>query len=319
MQDASTYKWNGRDSDGLSLWLRLKGSNRCENYHQKLESAIGSWTVGPELGHYIMLLLTFRHNVNTDVQRYNGINFHHYELDLIDRIQIRVQQLCNTIVFKNHVNMSLFEGDSAFISVGVGPSHYSSDYVVTGPPDDRLKPDLRFIAEKMNLQCPPLPIAHKHEKKVFNDFYKTTPQCNDQTRTELAKLFLSKTNLVTIFPKLPSMIKSHETKWKKNSLIKLACTQMSAEFDKLLLEISDTTDDLPVNSTTNGNADIVHNIRADSAAALVDLHPPTNDIVQRDNDISSNLPKSPVLALNSKSRKQRRCTNHPICNSLAAD
>ena len=94
---------------------------------------------------------------------------------------------------------------------------------------------------------------------------------------------------------------------------------MSAEFDKLLLEISNTTDNLPVNSTTNENADIVNNIRADSAAALVDSHPPINNIVQRDNYISSNLPELPVLALNSKSRKQRQCANYPICNSLAAD
>ena len=106
---------------------------------------------------------------------------------------------------------------------------------------------------------------------------------------------------------------------EENSLIKLACTQMSADFDKLLLEISNTTDNLPVNSATNANSDIVNSIRADSAAALVDSHHPMNSIVQCDNDISSNFPELPVLALNSKSRKQRRCANYPICNSLAAD
>ena len=100
------------------------------------------------------------------------------------------------------------------------------------------------------------------------------------------------------------MIKSHETKWKKNLLIKLTCTQISTGFNKLLLEISNTTDNLPIISTTNANLDIVNSIRADSATALIDLHPPINSIVQCDNDISSNMPELPVLMLYSKSRKQ---------------
>ena len=58
----------------------------------------------------------------------------------------------------------------------------------------------------------------------------------------------------------------------ENSLIKLACTQMSIEFDKLLLEISSTINNLPANSSTNENTDIVNNNRVDSTVALVDLH-----------------------------------------------
>ena len=109
---------------------------------------------------------------------------------------------------------------------------------------------------------------------------------------------------MTIFSKLPSMIKSHETKWKKNLLIKLTFTQMSTDFGKLLLEISSTADNLSVHSTSNANSDIVNSLRADSAAALIDLHPPISSIAQRDDNISSNLPKLPNLVLNSKSRKQ---------------
>ena len=69
---------------GLSLWLRLKGSNRCENCHQKMESAIESWIVGPELVHHTMVMLNYRRNEIINAQRYNGINFYHHELNLID-------------------------------------------------------------------------------------------------------------------------------------------------------------------------------------------------------------------------------------------
>ena len=80
---------------------------------------------------------------------------------------------------------------------------------------------------------------------------------------------------------------------------------MSADFDKLLLEISNTADNLPVNSTNNENSGIVNSIRANSAVALIDLYPLISSIAQHDNDISSNLPELPVLMLNNKSRKQR--------------
>ena len=50
---------------------------------------------------------------------------------------------------------------------GIGPLHHSPEYVIIGSPDERLKHDLKFIASKMNVQCPPLPIAHKHKKKNF--------------------------------------------------------------------------------------------------------------------------------------------------------
>ena len=94
---------------------------------------------------------------------------------------------------------------------------------------------------------------------------------------------------------------------------------MSADFDKLLLETSNTADILPVNSTTNANSGIVNSIRANSNAALIDLHPLINSIAQHYDEISSNLPELPVLALNRKSIKQRWYANYPICNSLVAD
>ena len=91
---------------------------------------------------------------------------------------------------------------------------------------------------------------------------------------------------------------------KKNSLIKLACTQMSTELNKLLLEISNITDNFPVNSTTNKNSDNVNNTKANSAAAIVDLYALINNIAQCNNDVLSNLPELPVPVLNRKSRKQ---------------
>ena len=318
LEDASTYKWNGRDSNGLSLWLRLKGSVRCENYHQKMESAIGSWIVGAEMAHYILLVLTYRYNCKASVQRYNGMNFMHHEHHLIDRIQIKIQQLFNVVIHKNHVNASLMKLDPNFIAVGIGPLHYSSDYVASGAPNDKLKSDLCFIAKMMNIECPPLPMSHPHEKKLFNDFYRNNPHATDATRKELAKLFLSKTNHTTIFPKLPSMMKNYETKWKKATLIRVATKQMSTEYERLLAAISEPIDFIPSDGTSSNNMEIVNDVRQQSATELQATHPSlstpsTDDTNMPDvNEFTSN-------ATASTSRKNRKCANFPLCSSLAKD
>lgn len=322
LEDVSTYKWNGRDSDGLSLWLRLRGSNRCENYHQKMECAIGSWIVGPMLAHCILLILTYRYNANANVARCNGIDFHHYELDLIDRIQIRMQQLHNVIVFDNHVNSSLMQTDPTFISVGIGPLHYSSDFVAKGTPSDELKSDLRFIAEKMNVICPPLPIAHRDEKRIFNDFYKNNPTSTDTTRKQLAKIFLQKANYQTIFPKLPSMLKAHEKKWKKNSLIKLATDQMRENYEQLLSVLSEPIDHSGVANESN-NMSVLDNIRDKSRSTLKSNFPtaPSNDSanIQTANEITIDTShQGTSLTSASRSVANRKCSNFPYCQSLAS-
>ena len=78
---------------------------------------------------------------------------------------------------------------------------------------------------------------------------------------------------------------------------------MSAEFNKLLLDISHAIDNLPVNSTTNKNIDIIYNTRADSAVALVYLYHLINNIEQCKTDILINLSELSVLRFHSKSRK----------------
>ena len=55
--------------------------------------------------------------------------------------------------------------DPNFMPVCAKPFHYSPDYTVSSQADNRLSPDTRLIANKMNLQYSPLPIAHEHKKR----------------------------------------------------------------------------------------------------------------------------------------------------------
>ena len=91
LHDVSTFALNGYDKHGLKLWLRLKGSVSNENYHQKMKVAIGPWGIGAEQAHMIIVILTYRYNINAGTRRCGEHDFGHLWLDIVDRIQNRVQ------------------------------------------------------------------------------------------------------------------------------------------------------------------------------------------------------------------------------------
>ena len=103
-----------------------------------MEYTIGSWIVGLYLSHFIPLDLIYRYNINTNIRQCNNLNFGHYDLDLIDRIQICMHKLFNVVIFKDHINLSMVKTDPDFVSVGIGLLHYSLNYIKTRVSDNRL-------------------------------------------------------------------------------------------------------------------------------------------------------------------------------------
>jgi hypothetical protein len=106
--DVSLYQWDGVDKHGLNYWLRQRGSTRSELLHQKMKVAFGPHGVGVEVGHFLLLLVTYIFNVNTGVRRTRchdfGMPWHH----IIDRIQIRSIQIFGVDIFPRHENQSLW-------------------------------------------------------------------------------------------------------------------------------------------------------------------------------------------------------------------
>ena len=77
----------------------------------------------------------------------------------------------------------------------------------------------------MKVELPPLPVCGGREIGIFNKFMSENTKMDDRSRIKLAKLYKEKSDGIDIFPKLPSMIKSYEKTWERNSLIKLAKKQ----------------------------------------------------------------------------------------------
>ena len=171
-------------------------------------------------GHYLILLISYRFNVSTRVNRLGRHDFGHPYLHLIDRLQDRYQELFNILIYPRHRNLSRFKPVDGFVAIGVGPLSLDPEYVQQGEPLPVLKGDLHFMAERMKLECPPLPLAHKDEFKIFRHFIARNPKVTRSTLHNLAKEFKAKSNGQTVFPKLPCMLKVYCIKWKQNELIR---------------------------------------------------------------------------------------------------
>ena len=237
--DVALYQWDGKDKNGLNLWIRKRGSSRSENVHQSMRSAFGPWGVGPEIGHYLLLLVSYRYNVNTGIRRMGWVDFGIPWYHLIDRIQLRMIQLFEHDPFPNHTNQALFQPIKGFVAVGVGPLCYDDDFVEkSSEPHQALKGGLRFLAKRMKLRGPPLDLAHKEEFSFFNEFMKTKPRVNRQNWVELAKQFKAKANYVSIFPKLPSQLARHYVRWKANQEVILAKEMMKTSYYALLSKLA---------------------------------------------------------------------------------
>lgn len=212
--DVEMFQWDGTDSNGLNCWLRRRGSNRSENLHRQMRVAFGPHGVGAEVGHYLLLLLTYRYNVKTGIRRTDQYDFGMPYLYLIDRIQIRMVQLFDVDIFPKHKNLSLFKPLEGFVAVGIGELNYDERYVEKGEPSKNLKGDLLFVAKRTKLVGPPLHITNPREMQIFNDFMKECGSPKSKSWIELAKIFKKEADYIRVFPKLPSMLKNYYKKWQ---------------------------------------------------------------------------------------------------------
>jgi hypothetical protein len=209
-----------------------------------MRAAFGPWGVGPEIGHYLLLLVTFFFNVNTGIRRNGWHDFGMPRLHYIDRIQLRCMKLFQFEPFPNHANQELFSPVEDFVAVGIGPLNYDDEYVHKigegETPDPNLSGELRFLAERMRLRGPPLDMGHPNEMKIFHDFMKEhAGKLSGKNLKFLSAIYKRKSDYKTIFPKLPSMLRRHYQTWKDSQEVVLAKESMKAPYYTLLRKLAD--------------------------------------------------------------------------------
>ena len=234
------FQFDGTDKNGLNLWIRMRGSTRAENVHQKMRVAFGPWSIGAQSGHYLLQLVSLRYNVSTGIRRCNEPDFGHPWLQFIDRIDNRLQEIYGRSIFMRHINLSQFRHVENFVSVGIGPLFYDERFVTKGEPNEILSGDAHFVAKQMGVKCAPRGFSKSmpKERKIFNDFLEKHPNPSPSQFEELAAVFLQETNCKTVFPKLPSMLKEYHKRWTESRLIIAKEEAMKAGYDKLLQELA---------------------------------------------------------------------------------
>ena len=135
------------------------------------------------------------------------------------------------------MNISSFKPIEGFTAVGVGPLSFDERFVTKGEPLKVLKGGLRFMAQRMKVSCPPMPVSTKVEHHMLNTFLSHHPKYKKKDLVELCKDFHRKSNGKTIFPKLVSLLSPAIERWKINQQTIRIGLQTQEGFTKLLERI----------------------------------------------------------------------------------
>jgi hypothetical protein len=104
--------------------------------------------------------------------------------------------------------------------------HYPKKCLTPGEPMQHLKGDMRFIAARMKVSCPPLPPQGKKEHALINKHFLANPKQTTASLTVLAEKFLEQADGINIFPKLVTQLKAGHKKWEQNNLVRIAVREM---------------------------------------------------------------------------------------------
>lgn len=217
-----------------------------------------------------------------------------------------------------------------FVAVGAGPLDYDPAYVQHGAADEKLVEDMKFLAEQMKLRGPPLHIATKEEKRIFNDFLKYQPSPTLKSWRHLATHYKTLDDYQSVFPKLPTMLASYYGKWKHTQELVMIKDSISAEYYGLLKELG-----FPLDKTLTENpaAAFQKESSAPPADDTVDCDMPTENernLIDLGTATGNILPVGPLAAPgqvqynvstagDGRSKDTRRCSGSPFgCKGLAS-
>jgi hypothetical protein len=91
-------------------------------------------------------------------------------------------------VWPFHTNGLQFKATN-FVSIGIGPVCLDPELVDVGAPNQLLSPNLYFMAEKMGVCIPPLPLSTEKEYKLYTCAVLKYPSVNKNELPEIEILF----------------------------------------------------------------------------------------------------------------------------------
>ena len=220
-----------KDKYGLMVFQCKRGTNSVENLHQKIIRMFGNATMCPQLADAALAEHREAHNYRLRCQHHGQPCFGHTDLDLADVIHSAVDRLWGTALHENYrPTDSLILGPN-LPQFGVTPTHEAdevilADEVTTG--EDRRSAQVKWLAKRMGVFIPPVPVKPKTEAWLFNKFVQQGKHADYTAMSvEWNKLVDLKAG---IYPKIAHQLKKYHATW-------LRASQRSASLDNHLPDL----------------------------------------------------------------------------------
>ena len=134
--------------------------------------------------------------------------------------------------------MSEFDAIEGFVAAGLGPLSHNPRFVTkSDTPHRKLKGGLKFMAQRMKVELPPLPIQGKLEYSLLRENLKVTPTPNKQQLESWCEQYKVKADGINVFPKLPNLLRAGAKQYQVGQKIRLLGLHTEEGFNKLLGEL----------------------------------------------------------------------------------
>jgi hypothetical protein len=238
----------GKDRDGLTLYRCGRGTNGTENVHQKIMMIFGSFHASPPFAD--ALLAEHRHlsNCRAAIRNRTGVrDFGHYDLYIIEDIQAISEDLYGSPDYASHCSVASFANTGE--QFGVGPVHIFDALFKELPATEGIKlpPAAAFLAERMGMSIPPLPVKTEAEIQLFTRLLRDASVLSGSSlkAATMAEEWNKNVDGKTIFPKTPSLLQNYFSSiWKRNLNLRATTADGKSVRDKSLSAIHGDLRDL---------------------------------------------------------------------------
>lgn len=144
----------------------------------------------------------------------------------------------NVSIFPHRDNVSEFKAVKNFVAVGLGPLTHNPKFVTyCDKPNSSLRGGVKFMAKRMKVDIPPIPLASKEEFRLLKSKLKLNPKPSTKQLEDWCQEFLKKADGKFIFPKLPPLLRVGVKKFQVNQKISILGLNTEEGFVKLMGEL----------------------------------------------------------------------------------
>jgi hypothetical protein len=187
---------------GFPAYRCSRGTNSNEGtVHQKLIPRFGAQNAGARLSYYMLLDFAVINNMKASVRNKGQLDFGHKDPWLLDELSVVLQKFDGSSFNEWLPTSAISVNDFPFMITQVpNLPPFSNEYAV----QIKMEPSLKFIAKKMNVKIPVLPIHTKEEMALFKRLHGTGI-------TAVIDQWNVKADGIAIFYKLPNLLIRYET------------------------------------------------------------------------------------------------------------